>query len=223
MNKKIKIAVIGDFNYTYNTHHAINLAIGHASDFLEIDCDFYWIKALQFSELRPTELKKYDAFWISSGPYKDNSSVDAVIQELINQQKPVLITGEAFANFIEVIASVYQMNPLETKIISENLVKNNLFERIEIVPNSFQLREIYKRHSRTELTANRYSLYPKFLNKLNDSVLDIEAYNQFNDPEIVSLKNKNFFVVSACCPQISSMRDIPHPLIYTFLKATFLD
>ncbi|HRO75869.1 MAG TPA: hypothetical protein PLP27_06965 [Crocinitomicaceae bacterium] len=223
MNKKIKIAVIGDFNYTYNTHHATNLAIGHASDFLEIDCDFYWIKALQFSELKQVELKKYDAFWVSPGPYKDNSSVDVVIQELINQQKPVLITGEAFANFIEVIASVHQMNPLEMKIISENLVKNNHFERIEIVPNSFQLREIYKRHSRTELTANRYSLYPKFLNKLNDSVLDIEAYNQFNDPEIVSLKNKNFFVASACCPQISSMRDIPHPLIYTFLKATFLD
>jgi CTP synthase (UTP-ammonia lyase) len=35
----IKIAIIGDYNFTFNTHHAVNLAIDHASHFLEIEID----------------------------------------------------------------------------------------------------------------------------------------------------------------------------------------
>ena len=56
----------------------------------------------------------------------------------------------------------------------------------------------------------------------NWSIIQIEAYNEFEDVEIVSLNNKNFFVVCGYCPQISSTRDIPHPLIYTFIKACYV-
>jgi CTP synthase (UTP-ammonia lyase) len=50
-------------------------------------------------------------------------------------------------------------------------------------------------------------------------IIDVEAYNQFEEPEIISLKNHDFFVACANCPQISSTRELPHPLIYTFIKA----
>jgi CTP synthase (UTP-ammonia lyase) len=57
------------------------------------------------------------------------------------------------------------------------------------------------------------------LEQLKGRFIDIEAVNQFEDPEIVSMVGHDFFVACSFCPQISSTRDIPHPLIYTFLKA----
>ena len=59
---------------------------------------------------------------------------------------------------------------------------------------------------------------PDFYLQLKNKFIDIEALNQFDDPEIISLKNHPFFISCAFCPQISSTRDIPHPIIYTFLK-----
>jgi len=56
------------------------------------------------------------------------------------------------------------------------------------------------------------------MEQLTGYLIEIEATNQFDDPEIVSLKNHPFFVACSFCPQISSTRDLPHPLIYTFLK-----
>jgi CTP synthase (UTP-ammonia lyase) len=69
------------------------------------------------------------------------------------------------------------------------------------------------------LSATRYSLYPKLIQELSGSWIDIEALNQFEDPEIFSMKEKMFFVACAFYPQVSSTRDIPHPIIYTFLKS----
>jgi CTP synthase (UTP-ammonia lyase) len=78
---------------------------------------------------------------------------------------------------------------------------------------------LYDNFSTIELTSSRFSLYPQLIEQLKSKYIDIEAINQFEDPEIVSLVNHDFFVACAFCPQISSTRDIPHPLIYTFLKA----
>ena len=44
MSESLKIAIIGDYNFTYNSHHATNLSLDHASDFLEIEITYYWIK-----------------------------------------------------------------------------------------------------------------------------------------------------------------------------------
>ncbi len=30
----LKIAIIGDFNFAFNTHHATNMALNHAENFL---------------------------------------------------------------------------------------------------------------------------------------------------------------------------------------------
>jgi CTP synthase (UTP-ammonia lyase) len=57
------------------------------------------------------------------------------------------------------------------------------------------------------------------ISALTDFLIDIEGFNQFEEPEIISLKNHDFFVACGFCPQISSTRELPHPLVYTFIKA----
>ena len=93
------------------------------------------------------------------------------------------------------------MKPLWYSIISQAFIK------------------LYENYSNTELTSSRYSLYPQLINALQNDIIDVEAYNHFEDPEIISLKNMLFFVGCGFCPQISSTREIPHPMIYTFIKA----
>ncbi|MFN6086874.1 MAG: hypothetical protein ACK476_18350 [Fluviicola sp.] len=62
-------------------------------------------------------------------------------------------------------------------------------------------------------------MYPQLISALKSEIVDIEAYNQFEEPEIISLKNQVFFVACGFCPQISSTRELPHPLIYTFIRS----
>ena len=78
--------------------------------------------------------------------------------------------------------------------------------------------KMYENFSSIELTSSRFSLYPQLIEQLKGEFIEIHALNQFDDPEIISLINHLFFVACAFCPQISSTRDIPHPIIFKFLK-----
>jgi CTP synthase (UTP-ammonia lyase) len=103
-------------------------------------------------------------------------------------------------------------------LISENLINSTHFERIDVQPKTAAMEKLYENCSSVELSATRYSMYPQLLEQLIGQFIDIEAVNQFDDPEIITLKAHPFFLATSFCPQISSTRDLPHPLVYTFLK-----
>ena len=50
MSDTLKIAVIGDYNFTYNSHQATNLALDHAGIFLDITVDAI-LKSAQTGEV----------------------------------------------------------------------------------------------------------------------------------------------------------------------------
>lgn len=215
----LKIAIIGDYNFTYNTHHATNLALDHASHFLEIDISYYWIKLTEASQLKPQHFRDFDGIWISPGPYKNPFLLNSILDELCKGNTPTFITGDAYKTLIEILIQRNNLNAYGEKFISDNLVEGEIFEKIQITPHSSQLIKLYENHTNIELTSSRYSLYPQLISTLTENVIDIEGYNQFEEPEIISLKAHPFFVSCGFCPQISSTREIPHPLVYTFLKA----
>ncbi len=218
MSKSLKIAVIGDYNFTYNSHHATNLAIDHASNFLEIDASYYWVKISEVLKFRPQHFTQYDGFWIAPGPIKNEFFLHGIIREILGRSVPTLITGDGYRTFVNALISIYHLNRSEEKLISDNLVDGQQFEKITITPHSDDFIKLYSNHSKLELTSSRYSLYPKLIRELENNIADIEAYNQFEEPEIISMKSHPFFVACGFCPQISSTREIPHPIIYTFMK-----
>lgn len=222
MSQSLKIAIVGDYNFTYNSHHATNLAIDHSSQFLDIDISYYWIKLSEVVKFRAQQFQQYDGIWIAPGPIKSPFFLHGIIREIIGKPIPVLITGEGYKIFLEVLISLYQLNPRNEKLISDNLVEGEQFEKIFITPNSRAFAQLYENHSHEELTSSRFSLYPQLIHQLEDNIADMEAYNQFEDPEVISLKNHDFFLGCGFCPQISSTREIPHPIIYTFMKMCLL-
>lgn len=218
MSQSLKIAIVGDYNFTYNSHHATNLAIDHSSHFLDIDVSYYWIKLSEVVKFRAQQFQQYDGIWIAPGPIKNPFFLHGIIREILGRPIPTLITGDGYKILLEVLISTYQLNPRNEKLISDNLVEGEQFEKIMITPNSKEFIHLYENYSNVELTSARYSLYPQLIHQLQDNIADIEAYNQFEDPEVISLKNQDFFVGCGFCPQISSTREIPHPIIYTFMK-----
>jgi CTP synthase (UTP-ammonia lyase) len=222
MSQSLKIAIVGDYNFTYNSHHATNLAIDHSSQFLDLDVSYYWIRLNEVVKFKAQQFQQYDGIWIAPGPIRNPFFLHGIIKEIIGKSLPTLITGEGYRTLLEVLISAYRLNDKNEKLISDNLVSGQAFEKINVVPNSKQFENLYKSYSKEELTATRYSLYPQLITAIQKDVAEIEAYNQFEDPEIISLKNHDFFLGCGFCPQISSTREIPHPIIYTFMKACLL-
>ena len=217
--KNLKIAIIGDYNFTYNTHHATNLALDHSSQFLEIDINYYWLKLSEISLYKNLQFQEFDGIWISPGPYKNPFLLSGILDIVLKQNLPTFITGDGFRTLIDILVHQNNLNGNGEKLISENLVEGNQFEKIEIQPNSSALIKLYENHNKLELTSARFSIYPQLMHHLTEKLIDIEGFNHFEEPEIISLKNHTFFVACGFCPQISSTREIPHPLVYTFVKA----
>ena len=218
MSDTLKIAIIGDYNFTYNAHHATNLSLDHSSEFLELEPNYYWIKIIDALKHKAGYFEQYDGVWIAPGPIENPFYLKGIFKKLIENKIPVLITGEGFKLFLEYLITFHQLTSYQEKLISENLVAGNSFERLEIQPKSKAFKKIYENFSTIELTSSRYSVYPQLTDQLKDNFIDVEATNQFDDLEIISLKNHLFFISCAFCPQISSTRDMPHPIVYTFMK-----
>ena len=219
MSQSIKIAIVGDYNFTYNSHHATNLAIDHSAHFLDIDISYYWVKLNEVVRFRPQQFLQYDGILIAPGPIRNPFFLHGIIKNVLSKSTPTLITGAGFKTFLEVLINTYQLNNKNEKLISENLVDGEQFEKIIITPHSKAFIQLYENYSNIELTATRFSLYPQLISQLENNIADIEAFNQFEDPEVISLQNHPFFLGCGFCPQISSTREIPHPIIYTFMKA----
>ncbi|MDG2153892.1 MAG: hypothetical protein P8K10_08170 [Crocinitomicaceae bacterium] len=218
MSEALKIAIIGDYNFTFNAHHATNLSLDHSSEFLEVELNYYWIKISEALKHKEGYFNQYDGIWVAPGPIENPFYLNGIFKKIANKNIPVLITGEGFKIFLEYLITQNQLLSQQEKLISENLISGSSFERITIESRSKTFHQLYENFNNVELSSSRYSLYPQLVEQLELGLVDIEAVNQFEDPEIISLRKSDFFVSCAFCPQISSTRDIPHPIIYTFLK-----
>jgi CTP synthase (UTP-ammonia lyase) len=216
---RLKIAIIGDYNFTFNAHHATNLALDHAAIFLDLELNYYWIRIQEVAQQKIGFFDTFDAFWIAPGPYINPFFLNGIFSRLSQLNKPVLVTGEAFKLYLDFIIAKKGMNSAGEKLISDNLVTGPYFESINVVPKSKAFTKLYEHFTTNELSAVRYSLYPNLILDLVENQVEIEAVNQFDDPEALSIKTHVFFLVISYYPQVSSTRDLPHPVVYTFVKA----
>ena len=136
MSEALKIAIIGDYNFTYNSHLATNMALDHSGNFLEVDINYYWIKINEAAQNKLQYFEQFDGILIAPGPFTNAFFLNGIIRAISTLTLPVLITGESLKNFIEVLINSHQLNSSGEKLISDNLVEGNTFERIQVVPHS---------------------------------------------------------------------------------------
>lgn len=215
----IKIAVIGDFNFAFNAHHATNLALEHTATLFDEEINHYWIRPSEIISQKRNELQHYHGIWLAPGPYLNDFHLSGVINNILNLDKPSLITGEGFFHVVDYFVHQFHLNPRNEKFISDNLVSGNQFESVTINAIGDLSKKIYENHNPVELTSARFAIYPNLVEILKNEFVDIEAKDQFEEVQLMRLKKNDNSLISMYLPQISSTRDIPHPLINEFVRS----
>lgn len=218
MEKTLRIAIIGDYNFAYHSHNATNKALQHSEKVLDQPINFYWISEEEFCEIDKDALtQKYDAFLIAPGPYRKPFYFNTILKTLYNVDVPVLGTGEIFNLLVKSHFEAKGYNINAEKIISDNLLNGNQFTEIKLDKYSSECEKIYIHRSGVEYSSSRYSILPQYSDILAED-FEIGARNQYFDPEILKSKTHPFYMFTMFCPQITSTEDIPHPVITYFIK-----
>ena len=217
MEETLKIAIIGDYNFAYNSHNATNLALQHAEAMLEQPINYYWLNERECCEENLDYTENYDGVIIAPGPYRQPFYFKAIIQNLMQKNIPVLGTGECFRVMVENYFDQIGVDLKSEKVISENLISGNQFTNIQLEKFSDEFSKIYLNRPGFEFSSSRYSILPQY-SELLAKDFEIGARNQFFDPEILKSKNHDFFMVTMFCPQIISTQDMPHPIFVYFVK-----
>jgi hypothetical protein len=142
MSETLKIAIIGDYNFTYNSHQATNLAIDHSGRFLEVDINYYWIKINEAAQYKLQNFEQFDGIWIAPGPFTNVFFLNGIIRAISSLSIPVLLTGESLRSFIEVLINSYQLKNSFPIIWSTEInlseyrsyhIRKNLFNFMKII------------------------------------------------------------------------------------------
>lgn len=218
MSETLRIAIIGDYNFAYHSHNATNQALQHAEDVLETRINYYWLNERECCEENINFYKEYDGVLIAPGPYRQPFYFKSIISTLLREKIPVFGTGDCFKILVETHFHQLGINTSSDKIISENLIDGNYFTGITLEKLSKDFHKLYANKGTTEYSSSRFSLLPQFSELLSEHY-EIGARNQYFDPEILKSLTHPFFVFTMFCPQITSTKDIPHPLFIHFVKS----
>ena len=218
MEKTIRIAIIGNYNFAYHSHNATNKAIQHVEKVLDHPINFFWFSEQEFCEQDLENFTDiYDGVFIAPGPYLKPFYFASILKTLEAFDIPILGTGEVFKLLIQYHFEMKGFDLKSEKIISDNLLSGNQFSQINLDKFSSECDKLYIHRGGVEYTSSRYSILPQYSDILAED-FEIGARNQYFDPEIIKLKSHPFFLFTMFCPQINSTEDIPHPVITYFIK-----
>ncbi|MEO9533495.1 MAG: hypothetical protein ABJG68_00740 [Crocinitomicaceae bacterium] len=217
MDEVLRIAIIGDFNFAYNSHNATNQALQHVEAVLEQPLNFYWLNEKECCEQDEDFYQNYDGVIIAPGPYRQPFYFNSIIAKLLEKSVPVLGTGDCFKTLVETIFTRKGFDTGREKIISDNLIDSNQFTGIQLEKLSDEFSKIYLNKGNVEYSSSRYSILPQYSDILSED-FEIGARNQYFDPEILKSKEHPFFLFTMFCPQVLSTSDMPHPIFTYFIK-----
>lgn len=218
MDEVLRIAIIGDYNFAYNSHNATNQALQHVEEVLDQPLNFYWLNEKECCEQNETFYENYDGVIIAPGPYRQPFYFNSIIANLLDKNVPVLGTGDCFKILIESYFSKKGYDIGREKIISENLIEGNHFTSVNLEKLTDEFEKIYLNKGNVEYSSSRFSILPQYSDFLMED-FEIGARNQYFDPEILKSKKHDFFLFTMFCPQVLSTSDMPHPIFTYFVKS----
>jgi CTP synthase (UTP-ammonia lyase) len=93
MYNAARIAIVGDFNPEYDTHHATNAALTHSAAALGAAIDAKWVATSCLPRGADRILRNYDGLWIAPGsPYRSMDGAFEAIRFGRTQSWPLIGT-----------------------------------------------------------------------------------------------------------------------------------
>jgi CTP synthase (UTP-ammonia lyase) len=226
--KRIKIALVGDFNEKIHTHRALNESINHCRPQLDFVLEAEWISTDQLSKIT-SSAHEYNGMWITPGsPYKNENGVFEVISHARKRDIPIMGSCGGFQYMIlEYAKNVLGVRDAghEESDSSESLIISRLScslkdkeEEVNIPDKESWLFHVLKTNNIVGTYYCSYGVNPQFQNKLDQFPLVFTGFSPMGEPRAFELKGHRFFKGTLFQPSLVSSFEQPNPLIVSFFK-----
>jgi CTP synthase (UTP-ammonia lyase) len=230
--KRIKIALVGDFDEKMYTHAALNESINHCRSKLSFKLDAEWILSTKSDSLL-SSLADFHGLWITPGsPYLNNDGVYEIIKQSRVKDIPVMGSCGGFQYMlIEYARNVLNLDnvgheesdPGANHIISKlSCSLKGKEEEVFIRDRTSWLYEVLK----VETTIGRYycsyGINGGYQRQLDHFPLVFTAFSATGEVRAFELKGHRFFKGTLFQPPLDSSPQQPNPLILNFFKTCAL-
>lgn len=221
------IAVLGEYNPSYEPHQATDAAIEHSKNLLGADIQAEWISTQEIDEER---LRNYSGLWIAPGsPYKNLEKTLCAIQYAREHRISCLGTCGGFQHMLlEYARNVLSFNdanhaeydPYASQLFISQLACSLVGREmtLTLVPGS-QVAGIYGATSAQEQYYCNFGVNPEYVSLLKQGPLNVSGSDVEGEVRVVEYPGHPFFIGTLFVPQQRSTPDRPHPLVAAFLKA----
>lgn len=225
-----KIAILGDFNPAYSTHHALNSSIRDIQESLPESVQFDWVGTDVFNPQTIFETGNYAGLWIAPGsPYKNMENVLQAITYTREHHIPVFGNCGGFQHiiieFAKNVCGIAGAGHEETDPNAGELVISklscSLVEQEEILTITEKESLLYRIIQKEQLKGRYYCSYglnEQYTPVLQAHGLTVSAISENKQVRAFELKTHPFFLGTLFQPALTSLPNEPNPLIIAFVK-----
>jgi CTP synthase (UTP-ammonia lyase) len=229
MPKKLSVGVIGDFQATYETHTATNLAFKHSADLLGVGVEVKWLPTLSLKG-NSLEMKRFDAFLCAPGsPYKSTEGALNGIKFARENNRPFLGTcggcQHAIIEFARNVMGIEDAEHAEEHPDAKNLFVTPLtcslvgkVEEVKVLVGT-RASKIYGAPIIREKFYCNYGLNPTRRVEVEEAGLRVSGLDASGEVRILELPRAHFFFATLFVPQATSTSERPHPMISGLLRS----
>jgi len=227
----MKLAIIGDFDPSSQTHRATNSAIEHSKNALHADVVAKWIATDSIVANLSAIINEYQGFWIAPGsPYKSMTGALEIIKYARLNNTPTLGTCGGFQHMaIEFARNVLgitdaehaEYDPYASKLVVTPLSCSLAGKKLEIdIIDKQSL--AYKIFGTDKIEAQYYcnfGLNPDYEAEIGRKGFKVVGSDTDKEARILELQGHKFFMATLFVPQANSTPGQPNKLVTAFLAA----
>lgn len=226
-----KIAILGDFNPAYATHHALNKTTQDVQAVLPEVVQFNWIGTDVFDITAAfTGKNKYQGLWIAPGsPYKNDKNVLKAIAYTRMNNIPALGNCGGFQymliEFAKNVCGIIAANHEETNPDGPELLINKLScslvgqeEELAITDKASLLYRIIRKDEIIGRYFCNYGLNDVYKEILQHYGLAYTALSPEKEVRAFELNTHPFFLGTLFQPALTSTAEAPDPIIVSFVQ-----
>ncbi|OQW61847.1 MAG: CTP synthase [Proteobacteria bacterium HN_bin10] len=223
----MKLAIIAEYDPSFEPHTHTDAAIAHSASVLNLDVQSEWIST---AEADLTTLSAFNALWVAPGsPYRNLSRTLDAIRFAREHDVATLGTCGGYQHmvieFARNVAGIRdaqhaEYDPYASCVIVSRLPCSLVGRELEIAltPGS-RTAAAYGTHSVTERYYCNFGVNPDFVAQIASAGFEVVGRDADGDCRVMEISQHRFFVGTLFVPQARSRPDRPHPLITAFLLA----
>lgn len=225
-----KIAILGDFNTNYATHHALNRATQDVQGMFPVNVQFHWIGTNVFNAAQVFEQEGYSGLWIAPGsPYRDDEKVISAITYTRTHNIPTLGNCGGFQymliEFARNVCGIRHAGHEETDPEAKEPVISKLScslvekeETLYIKDTTTLLYNIIQKEYLAGRYYCSYGLNEAYRQTLEQQGLGFTAFSPEGHVRAFELKTHPFFLGTLFQPALTSGTGAPNPVIVSFIR-----